>query len=188
MPYFSQNPYIFVAVFTGGTQSEGVRFWDVRAKRLVYELSTGNNRVCALAWNKQRTTLYAATEAEHRPGPGGRAVYRKARKVKRDQDAQRATEEDSEENYEDIDEDGMEFYDELRWPYSAYHKEDYFGEVYDAGSMLMCKSFSILPQPLLNPHLCSPICIQGRSRHGPHSSLWLGQFWRILVLSRPVIS
>lgn len=125
-------------VFTGGTESEGIRFWDVRAKKLVYELSTGNNTVCALAWDKQRTTLYAATEAEHRPGPRGRGVYRKARKVKRDHDAQPATEETEMDN-EDIDEDSMEFYDSLRWPYSAYHKEEYFGEVYDSGSKLMCE-------------------------------------------------
>ena len=70
-----------IGVFTGGSASQSVRFWDVRAKRLVYELSTGNNVVDTLTWNAPKATLYAATSSEY---SGGGGQYRRAKKVKRD--------------------------------------------------------------------------------------------------------
>lgn len=35
--------------------------WDIRARTLVHELSTGNNSVESFAWGSAHTTLYAST-------------------------------------------------------------------------------------------------------------------------------
>ena len=52
-------------IFTGGThKTQSIKVWDPRAKKLVYELATGNNAVHSLAWDAPRATLYAATECD----------------------------------------------------------------------------------------------------------------------------
>lgn len=110
--------------------------------------STGNNAVRSLAWDQQRSTLYATTYPDHRGGMDGRSVYRKAKKVKRSSTDVSATggdddmeddDDDDDDIDEDINENSVEFYDTLRWPKSAYHQEDYFGGIYDAGGKLICK-------------------------------------------------
>ncbi|KAL0063424.1 hypothetical protein AAF712_009628 [Marasmius tenuissimus] len=74
-------------VFTGGTKSEVIRLWDVRARRLVYELSTGNTSVEGLAWDSQRNTLYAATECSYLGRMGDHYGYRIAKRPKPPQEA-----------------------------------------------------------------------------------------------------
>ena len=79
----------------------------------------------------------------------------------------------------------MEFYDSLRWPHSAYHKEGYFGEVYDAGSKLMCEfNYFRLDEILssLSIHCFSPVCFQRGRRHHPNPALWFREFRGVFVV------
>ena len=67
-------------IFTGGThKTQSIKVWDPRAKKLVYELATGNNAVHSLAWDAPRTTLYAATECSALDRAGIRHGYRRLR-------------------------------------------------------------------------------------------------------------
>ncbi|KAG8756521.1 hypothetical protein FRC11_005256, partial [Ceratobasidium sp. 423] len=93
------------AVFTGSTQQEQVRLFDVRARCCVYELATGNNAVRSLAWDSTRNALYAATECSHRDWMGYRHNYRPS----------------NERDYEHC------------WPDRAFHVEHHFGYMFDAG-------------------------------------------------------
>lgn len=170
-----------VVVLTGGTNSQGIRFWDIRAKKLVYELSTGNNIVRSLAWSATDSTLYASTVCEYVDRMGGRHGYRKARipkrkskKTRSESESAEAEDEDeemgNEEEWEDEDEDEddgnsdpelMDYYDTVRWPKKAYHLEDYFGEVFDCGTDALCKWFSALNLSrrwLIS--VCSPVLVQ----------------------------
>ncbi|KAF7796464.1 hypothetical protein EIP86_007641 [Pleurotus ostreatoroseus] len=65
-------------IFTGGHKSEAVKLWDVRAKKTVVELSTGNNTVTSMVWNRKSTTLYAATECQSIDRFGNHYDYRPA--------------------------------------------------------------------------------------------------------------
>ncbi len=58
---------------------EQVKVWDVRARSVVYELSTGNNTVSAMAWDSRRSSLHVATKCIRMNGMGERSGYRKAR-------------------------------------------------------------------------------------------------------------
>lgn len=53
--------------------------WDVRARSVVYELSTGNNAVSAMAWDSRHSALHVATECTRMNRMGERSGYRKAR-------------------------------------------------------------------------------------------------------------
>lgn len=53
--------------------------WDVRARSVVYELSTGNNAVSAMAWDSRRSSLHVATECTRMNRMGERSGYRKAK-------------------------------------------------------------------------------------------------------------
>lgn len=66
-------------VLTGGTRSQCIKVWDPRAKKLVYELATGNNSVQSLAWDVKRSTLYAATECMYMDRMGSTHEYRRAK-------------------------------------------------------------------------------------------------------------
>ena len=67
-------------IFTGGThKTQSIKVWDPRAKKLVYELATGNNAVHSLAWDAPRATLYAVTECDAMDRMGYRHDYRQAR-------------------------------------------------------------------------------------------------------------
>ncbi|EKM58421.1 uncharacterized protein PHACADRAFT_140342 [Phanerochaete carnosa HHB-10118-sp] len=145
------------AVFTGGTTTQSIRLWDIRAKKVVYELSTGNNHVRSLAWSATDTTLYASTMCEYADRMGGLHGYRKARIPKRKKPESEQADEDEDEEMDVVDEDDddeyededdnsdpdlMEYYDTVRWPKQAYHLEDFFGEVFDCGSDALCESSS----------------------------------------------
>ena len=54
----------FIVIFTAA-DDECVKVWDLRARAVVCDLSTGNNSVRALGWDARRSTLYAATQCEY---------------------------------------------------------------------------------------------------------------------------
>ncbi|CAE7057717.1 unnamed protein product [Rhizoctonia solani] len=133
-------------VFTGAHRGEQIKVWDVRARACVYELATGNNAVQSLAWDAQNNCLYAATECAYMDRLGYHHDCRYA-KIPKSQ-----MPEEFREDYEDDDDDYFE--DEERcWPKLAWHKEDYFGYLYDAGDHLVLRyafkedpNISVVPQ------------------------------------------
>ncbi|CAE7182037.1 unnamed protein product [Rhizoctonia solani] len=104
-------------VFTGTHKGEQIKVWDVRARACVYELATGNNAVQSLAWDAKNNCLYAATECEHMDRLGYNYDYRYA-KIPKSQNPGANTDEVDHERC---------------WPKKAWHKEDYFGYLFDAG-------------------------------------------------------
>ncbi|PIL35384.1 hypothetical protein GSI_02110 [Ganoderma sinense ZZ0214-1] len=136
-------------LFTGSDRSQSVRCWDVRARAVVYELGTGNNRVCALNWDAKRSALYATTECDYMDRNGYTHDYRHAR-IPRwarldpedradDRDADMEDEDDEydqdDDEYDSLDDDD----DEHNWPKSAYHNESFFGYAYDAGEHVLLR-------------------------------------------------
>ncbi|RPD59658.1 hypothetical protein L227DRAFT_611865 [Lentinus tigrinus ALCF2SS1-6] len=109
-------------LFTGCDDGHCVKLWDLRARAVVYDLSTGNNCVQALAWDAKRSTLYAATVRDFHDYLSTRPVYRKARVP---QWAKR--------NPAVI--DGAK----RLWPRPACHREDYYGYAYDASGHSLFK-------------------------------------------------
>jgi hypothetical protein len=79
-------------VFTGGSATQTVKFWDVRARKPVYELLTGNNIVNSLAWNAPNATM-----SEYTAWRGSRQGYRRARKACREDGADKARDTDENE-------------------------------------------------------------------------------------------
>ena len=59
-----------------------MKLWDIRAKQVVHELSTGNNCVEGMAWNMRDNTLYAVTSCEYLDRMGRHHGYRRARLLK----------------------------------------------------------------------------------------------------------
>ena len=115
--------------------------WDVRARCTVYELATGNNNVSALAWDSGRSTLYASTECTYIDRMGYNHDYRRARVPgQREGATHHDGDGSSSEDEEDYDDDDLEG-DEKLWPDRAFHAEDYFGYMFDAGDHRICKCF-----------------------------------------------
>ncbi|CAE6519833.1 unnamed protein product [Rhizoctonia solani] len=116
-------------MFTGTGRGEQIKVWDVRARACVYELATGNNAVQSVAWDGQNNCLYAATECRYMDRLGYHHDYRYA-KIPNNQRF-----DDEDEDYCVIGRDAKDYYKdgERCWPKSAWHKEDYFGYLYDAG-------------------------------------------------------
>lgn len=117
------------ALFTAGSASEQIKLWDIRAKRVVYELATGNNTVKGMAWDAQHTTLYAVTNCPYIDRMGRHHGYRKAKVPERER----------EEGDEEDDDDGGYG---RNWPTRAYHAEGYFGYSFDAGDHRVCECTS----------------------------------------------
>ncbi|KAL1940228.1 hypothetical protein VTO73DRAFT_9180 [Trametes versicolor] len=118
-------------VFTGGYRSQSIKTWDIRARALVYELSTGNTAVHTLAWDDRRATLYAGTECDYRDRLGGTYDYRGAhipRWAERQPGERSETDADADGYNSAEDSDG-----EHCWPKRAPHDEKAFGYAYDAG-------------------------------------------------------
>ncbi|CCL98796.1 uncharacterized protein FIBRA_00801 [Fibroporia radiculosa] len=65
-------------IFTGGQNSQAIKMWDVRARAVVYDLSTGNNAVVSMAWDSKRSSLWAATECGYMDRLGYTHDYRHA--------------------------------------------------------------------------------------------------------------
>ncbi|KAH9479827.1 hypothetical protein JR316_0008422 [Psilocybe cubensis] len=131
-------PFIFV----GEAKYQKIVLWDVRAQKALYELATGNNNVRTMAWDNSSNTLYAATECTYVDRIGYHHDYRRA-KIPREKYP-------SEENQSDMDIDDDEIADnepdseddwddERCWPRNAYHRENYWGHVWDAGDHRLYK-------------------------------------------------
>ncbi|KAJ6561272.1 hypothetical protein B0H10DRAFT_2117892 [Mycena sp. CBHHK59/15] len=126
-------------VFTGAAHEEVVRLWDIRARKMVYELSTGNNEVTGMTWDAERSALYVSTTCDYVDRNGEAYGYRRA-KIPRSQDPfwahyGGAIEHDEDESRSDDSESDEDDYadDDPCWPKDAAHAENYFGHVFDCG-------------------------------------------------------
>ena len=158
--------YFCPVIFTGASQSEAITLWDVRAQKPVYELATGNTAVHSMAWDSHTSTLYAATLCEHeRYRPAKIPIIKEedgevSRKEKKEETAQgegecAVIEDDDDDEWKDEDDEQDDEDDEVEddrksdteyepvsedmcWPTRAYHAENYFGHVFDAGHNRLC--------------------------------------------------
>ncbi|KAI0784256.1 hypothetical protein C8Q75DRAFT_810319 [Abortiporus biennis] len=140
-------------VITGGNKTECLQVWDVRAKQLVYDLSTGNNIVQGMAWDTEHTTLYAVTECSYVDWMGGSHGYRDARipkymrtptqgeegKKEEDTKKKESKRHENEDDDESSEEDDSDIEPGVYWPEGAWHQENYYGKLYDAGSHTLLK-------------------------------------------------
>lgn len=134
------DSYVHAALFTGGRATQQIKMWDVRARCVVYELATGNNDVSALAWDSGRSTLWAATECLYIDRMGYNHDYRRAKAPGHLSwgDRHEGDGDDEEEDDYDEEDDALEG-DEKLWPQRAFHREDYFGYMFDAGNHRVCE-------------------------------------------------
>ncbi|TFK68580.1 WD40 repeat-like protein [Pluteus cervinus] len=153
------------SLFTGSSRGETIKFWDIRAQAVVYDLGTGNNAVSSLAWDEHRRTLYAAAPCEHVTRHGDRVDYRKLQvpkppknaKQQRNREAEGdgeddAMDEDNDPEWEDGDDDEGEYeygnYAGRGWPKKAQHGEDYYPHLFDAASHRLFRyTFKTDPNP-----------------------------------------
>ncbi|KAJ7017732.1 hypothetical protein C8F04DRAFT_1154867 [Mycena alexandri] len=66
-------------LFTGSTNDEVIRLWDIRARKMIYELSIGNNSVNGMTWNDAQNALYVSTTCSFMDRNGYTSGYRRAR-------------------------------------------------------------------------------------------------------------
>ncbi|KAI0058822.1 hypothetical protein BV25DRAFT_1829575 [Artomyces pyxidatus] len=139
-------PFIVI----GGSDSQQIKVWDVRAKASLYELSTGNNEVNALSWDGPRQTLYSGTECQYVDRHGETFDYRRG-KFPKPKPAITAYDED--EDMEDEDDSDYDSEDgEGNWPKHACHGEASFGYPLDsAGHRLYRYQFKADANPHVLP-------------------------------------
>lgn len=126
--------FFFAVVITDGRES--IKVWDVRARSIVYELSTGNNSVESLGWDDKLSTLYAALDCRYVTRMGSHLDYRRARNPKKKKiDDEIEDESEDEDAFDDVDYDG----DDRQWPERAFHQENYFEYTFDAGRHGLCQ-------------------------------------------------
>lgn len=118
-------------IIIGGKQSQQIKVWDARARKALYELSTGNNVVEGLAWDPARNELFAATECTNRGYHGTSFNYRPARFGGGGGD-------DDDDEYDEDD-------DDRAWPTNAAHTETSFGYPFDAGDHSLSECRRNLP-------------------------------------------
>ena len=111
-------------MFSGGHKTEGIKTWDIRAQKCVYELSTGNTSVMGLAWSSAQSTLYAATACPYLDWQGGFSGYRDLNTGMLHASDIMAPKTRRHHTY---------------WPDRALHVENAFGYAYDAGMHVMCR-------------------------------------------------
>jgi len=109
----------------------------VRGRAHIYELATGNNAVDAMAWDATSNSLYAATSCPHIDRNGHHMDYRSA-KIPVSSSDQESGDEDTEQDQARFEES-----EDRCWPKGAYHAEDHFGHVFDAGDHRLCEFFDI---------------------------------------------
>ncbi|KAI0030622.1 hypothetical protein K488DRAFT_53845 [Vararia minispora EC-137] len=135
-------------IIYGCSISEQIKVWDVRSRKPMYELATGNNLVQSLAWDGRRQMLLAATECCYRDRLGNSYDYRRAKIGKHGQewfggglsgdslDTDTEMNEDGDDNSDDdgySDDDDDDDFEERAWPKDAWHVETSFGVALDAG-------------------------------------------------------
>jgi len=124
--------------------------WDLRARSLVYDLSTGNNAVQSLAWDSDANSLYAATECPYVDRNGYHYDYRYAKIPRKNRstdtdDVEMEDEEDEDFSDSEFESDDSDFEEEdecVGWPSNAYHDESYYGHIFDSGEHRLCKTLS----------------------------------------------
>ncbi|KAH9838316.1 uncharacterized protein C8Q71DRAFT_750418 [Rhodofomes roseus] len=121
-------------MFSGGNRSAGIKCWDVRAKKCVYELSTGNTTVGGLAWSSAQSTLYAATASPYLDWKGGYSSYSELHMPEVADILPPKTRRPGRKVF---------------WPDRAIHVENAFGYVYDAGMHAMLR-YAFKEQPKLD--------------------------------------
>ncbi|KAF8634682.1 hypothetical protein AX15_000783 [Amanita polypyramis BW_CC] len=138
-------------LFAGTDRYEHIQMVDIRAKAMLYDLSTGNNQVVSLTWDDKRNTLYASTSCAYVNRHGEKYDYRPLRLSKGKSDwslkeGDVGYEEDEEDKYDD-DTDGQ-------WPVEAHHSEDYYGHLFDADGYHRIYRYAFKPDPDLSilPH------------------------------------
>ncbi|KAL7274535.1 hypothetical protein RUND412_002559 [Rhizina undulata] len=138
-----------VDVFTAGSRTECIKCHDIRNRKVLYELSIGNNKPVALAWDQNTSTLFAATDCYYMSRMGSvfpddvrpieiRRPKKPATNDEKDKKPDSNDENDWEdEDSEDDDEDEEDEYeygsDDGYWPERAVNNEDSFGYPYNAG-------------------------------------------------------
>ncbi|KAF9026059.1 WD40 repeat-like protein [Hymenopellis radicata] len=125
-------------IFSGGGEAAVIKVWDVRGRQMVYELATGNNDVVDLAWDGTRNTLWAVTECRFMDRMGNPRGYRPIKLPKFVQEREKGANSETSAG-EDDDDDGYDEDYDRAWPKKAYHKEDYFGDVYNAGDHVILR-------------------------------------------------
>lgn len=149
--FLDASSFPLVDLFVGGEKTQAVKCWDVRARRALYELSTGNNTVAGLAWSDTMNTLFTATSCEYVDRMGYHDSYRRLRlerpaRPARDEGGDDPMDEDSDESEgEDWDENDDE---ERYWPDLAYHNENDFREPFDLGEHSVCECHLLPSIPL----------------------------------------
>uniref|UniRef100_A0A0W0FUT0 Putative WD40 repeat-like protein n=1 Tax=Moniliophthora roreri TaxID=221103 RepID=A0A0W0FUT0_MONRR len=146
------QPYIIY----GGTRSEQVKVWDVRSKAPMYELSTGNNAVNAVAWHPSSQTLFAGTECSYMDRLGYTHDYTRAKfgkvQKKRAREAWGQMPEDETEADDGSEDDDDDQFDEWAWPVRAAHNEESFGYPLDSGEHRIYRYiFKANPDPKVLP-------------------------------------
>ncbi|KZV60387.1 hypothetical protein PENSPDRAFT_694312 [Peniophora sp. CONT] len=110
----------------GGYKSQQVKVWDARGRAPLYELSTSNNGVAALAWDGARNQLFAATHCDYL-GIVGEIIGSRPARVRQGRG-------------------------DMMWPRLTYHKEEGFGYPFDCGShRLLSYSFRSEPDTRVLP-------------------------------------
>ncbi|KAJ7805439.1 hypothetical protein B0H14DRAFT_3113120 [Mycena olivaceomarginata] len=128
-------------VFTGAAHDQVIRLWDVRAQKMVYELSTGNNAVIGMTWDAPQ--IGATFDYRRAKVPRTPSRFEAMLGVEVDEDAPGSEDED---DYDDYDDDGP------CWPKNAAYAEDYFGHLFDAGEHRILRyAFKDQPDPSILP-------------------------------------
>ncbi|KAI0058829.1 hypothetical protein BV25DRAFT_1918939 [Artomyces pyxidatus] len=128
------HPFLII----GGSNTQQVKVWDVRAKAALYELSTGNNDVDVLAWDARRQTLYAATQCQY-VDSNGSVGYRRGKfpntgRPWSEQDGgEDLGDDEDDEDWED-EEENASGYRACNWPDRAFHLEESFGHPLDSAT------------------------------------------------------
>ncbi|KAJ7737538.1 hypothetical protein B0H16DRAFT_1571880 [Mycena metata] len=129
-------------LFTGSTKDQVIRLWDIRARKMIYELSTGNTSVNGMTWYDAQNVLYVSTTCSFMDRNGYTSDYRRARLP-----ASMLPEPVPAGGMPNYDEDG-EF--DKCWPKQAIHSEGYWGEVFDAGHHRLFRyAFKSNPEPIV---------------------------------------
>ncbi|KAJ6467549.1 WD40 repeat-like protein [Mycena vitilis] len=135
-------------IFTGAARDQIIRLWDVRAQKMIYELSTGNNAVVGMTWDAPRSTLYVATQCDTMNRLGDNFDYRHVKRPRISWSWESLEREDS----DSYDSDDESDYDAPCWPKNAGNAEDYFGHLFDAGDHRIFRyAFNDQPDPSILP-------------------------------------
>ncbi|KAJ6571575.1 hypothetical protein B0H19DRAFT_1130380 [Mycena capillaripes] len=151
-------------LFMSSSSEEVVKLFDVRTRKTIYELATGNNEVKGIAWDASRNVLYVSAFCGHQDRYGNTWKYRPA-ELGEDSPADEfgedpltnmfdsmAIDREGDDSMDDYDGDGSDAEHDFAWPCNAAHTEDYFGYIFDAGEHRILRyAFSDQADPTILP-------------------------------------